>query len=200
MYARVKRLIPILIVAIILATSIFSAYYFRNENKMLKSNQETLLDTIKSFKVSDSLNAVTTNSLMLSLKQYKKYHADDAALIKQLKGKQPESVAKTELRTENNIKVKLKDTIIYKDKYIDTLKTILYNDKWSHVSGFIANDTVSLSIVNNEELLITESLQKKKFLFFWLPVSIFGYKQKALTVISKNPNTQIKSTEFITVK
>lgn len=200
MYARVKRLIPILIVAIILATSIFSAYYFRNENKMLKSNQETLLDTIKSFKVSDSLNAVTTNSLMLSLKQYKKYHADDAALIKQLKGKQLESVAKTELRTENNIKVKLKDTIIYKDKYIDTLKTILYNDKWSHVSGFIANDTVSLSIVNNEELLITESLQKKKFLFFWLPVSIFGYKQKALTVISKNPNTQIKSTEFITVK
>ena len=200
MYARVKRLIPILIVAIILATSIFSAYYFRNENKMLKSNQETLLDTIKSFKVSDSLNAVTTNSLMLSLKQYKKYHADDAALIKQLKGKQLESVAKTELRTENNIKVKLKDTIIYKDKYIDTLKTILYNDKWSHVSGFIANDTVSLSIANNEELLITESLQKKKFLFFWLPVSIFGYKQKALTVISKNPNTQIKSTEFITVK
>lgn len=200
MYARVKRLIPILIVAIILATSIFSAYYFRNENKMLKSNQETLLDTIKSFKVSDSLNAVTTNSLMLSLKQYKKYHADDAALIKQLKGKQPESVAKTELRTENNIKVKLKDTIIYKDKYVDTLKTILYNDKWSHVSGFIANDTVSLSIANNEELLITESLQKKKFLFFWLPVSIFGYKQKALTVISKNPNTQIKSTEFITVK
>lgn len=200
MYARVKRLIPILIVAIILATSIFSAYYFRNEYKMLKSNQETLLDTIKSFKVSDSLNAVTTNSLMLSLKQYKKYHADDAALIKQLKGKQPESVAKTELRTENNIKVKLKDTIIYKDKYIDTLKTILYNDKWSHVSGFIANDTVSLSIANNEELLITESLQKKKFLFFWLPVSIFGYKQKALTVISKNPNTQIKSTEFITVK
>lgn len=200
MYARVKRLIPILIVAIILATSIFSAYYFRNENKMLKSNQETLLDTIKSFKVSDSLNAVTTNSLMLSLKQYKKYHADDAALIKQLKGKQPELVAKTELRTENNIKVKLKDTIIYKDKYIDTLKTILYNDKWSHVSGFIANDTVSLSIANNEELLITESLQKKKFLFFWLPVSIFGYKQKALTVISKNPNTQIKSTEFITVK
>lgn len=200
MYARVKRLIPILIVAIILATSIFSAYYFRNENKMLKSNQETLLDTIKSFKVSDSLNAVTTNSLMLSLKQYKKYHADDAALIKQLKGKQPESVAKTELRTENNIKVKLKDTIIYKDKYVDTLKTILYNDKWSHVSGFIANGTVSLSIANNEELLITESLQKKKFLFFWLPVSIFGYKQKALTVISKNPNTQIKSTEFITVK
>ena len=200
MYARVKRLIPILIVAIILATSIFSAYYFRNENKMLKSNQETLLDTIKSFKVSDSLNAITANNLMLSLKQYKKYHADDAALIKQLKGKQPESIAKTELRTENNVKVKLKDTIIYRDNYIDTLKTILYNDRWSHVSGFIANDTVSLSIANNEELLITESLQKKKFLFFWLPVSIFGYKQKALTVISKNPNTQIKSTEFITVK
>lgn len=200
MYARVKRLIPILIVAIILATSFYSAYHFRNENKMLKSNQETLLDTIKSFKVSDSLNAITANNLMLSLKQYKKYHADDAALIKQLKGKQLESIAKTELRTENNVKVKPKDTIIYRDNYIDTLKTILYNDRWSHVSGFIANDTVSLSIANNEELLITESLQKKKFLFFWLPVSIFGYKQKALTVISKNPNTQIKSTEFITVK
>ena len=84
--------------------------------------------------------------------------------------------------------------------YAKDAGTILYNSKWNYVNGFIAKDTISLNIINYDELLITESLQKKKFLFFKLPISIFGYKQKILNVISKNPNTKIISTEYITVK
>lgn len=196
MYARTKRLIPILIVAMILATSIFSALHFRNENKMLKANQETLLDTIHNFKVSDSLNGITIGNLELSLSQYKKYHADDAILIKQLKGQKPEVIIKPVIETSYDIRTVTKDSIIYKD----TLKTILYVSKWNRVSGFIAKDTVNLNITNYDELLITESLQKKKFLFFRLPISIFGYKRKALNVISKNPNTKILSSEYVQLK
>ena len=64
-------------------------------------------------------------------------------------------------------------------------------------SIFINKDTINLNIINYDELLITESLQKKKFLFFRLPTSIFGYKRKVLNVISKNPNTKITSAEYI---
>ena len=64
-------------------------------------------------------------------------------------------------------------------------------------SIFINKDTINLNIINYDELLITESLQKKKFLFFRLPISIFGYKRKVLNVISKNPNTKITSAEYI---
>lgn len=191
-----KTKIPYIIAIVILAASCISLSHLKNENKRLKANQETLLDSIKSFKVSDSLNAITVGNLELSLKQYKKYRANDAILIKQLKSQKPEVIIKPSMQTEYKIRTELKDSIIYKD----TLKTILYKSKWNYVSGFIAKDTINLNIINYDELLITESLQKKKFLFFRLPISIFGYKRKVLNVISKNPNTKIMSAEYITIK
>ena len=191
-----KTKIPYIITIIILATSYISFSHLKNENKRLKANQETLLDSVKSFKVSDSLKAITVGNLELSLKQFKKYHADDAILIKQLKGQKPEVAIKPSIQTEYKVRTELKDSIIYKD----TLKTILYKSKWNYISGFINKDTINLNIINYDELLITESLQKKKFLFLRLPISIFGYKRKVLNVISKNPNTKIKSAEYITIK
>ena len=156
-----KTKIPYIIAIIILVASYISFNHLKNENKRLKANQETLLDSVKSFKVSDSLKAITVGNLELSLKQYKKYHADDAILIKQLKGQKPKVIIKPSIQTEYKIRAKLKDSIVYKD----TLKTILYKSKWNYVSGFIAKDTISLSIINYDELLITESLQKKKLNF-----------------------------------
>lgn len=191
-----KTKIPYIITIIILVASYISFSYLKNENKRLKANQETLLDSVKSFKVSDSIKAITVGNLELSLKQYKKYHADDAILIKQLKGQKPEVTIKPNVQTEYKVRTELKDSIIYKD----TIKTILYKSKWNYISGFINKDTISLNIINYDELLITESLQKKKFLFFRLPISIFGYKRKVLNVISKNPNTKITSAEYITIK
>lgn len=191
-----KTKIPYIIAMIILVACYVSLSHLKNENKRLKANQETLLDSVKSFKVSDSLKAITVGNLELSLKQYKKYHADDAILIKQLKGQKPEVIIKPSIQTEYKIRTELKDSIVYND----TLKTILYKSKWNYVSGFVDKDTINLSIINYDELLITESLQKKKFLFFRLPISIFGYKRKVLNVISKNPNTKIISAEYITIK
>lgn len=191
-----KTKIPYIIAIVILAAYYISFSHLKSENKWLKANQETLLNSVKSFKVSDSLKAITVGNLELSLKQYKKYHADDAILIKQLKGQKPEVIIKPNVQTEYKVRTELKDSIIYKD----TLKTILYKSKWNYISGFINKDTINLNIINYDELLITESLQKKKFLFFRLPISIFGYKRKALNVISKNPNTKITSAEYITIK
>lgn len=195
-----KRISPktgliIFLIAISLI-SYFNSRKIEKENTKLKANQETLLDSISHFKVADSLNAVTVGNLELSLKQYKKYHSDDAAVIAQLKSQKPKVISTVETRTEYSIKTVTKDSVVYKD----TLKTILYADKWNSVKGFIHKDTISLNIANNEELLITECLQKKKFLFFKLPISIFGYKRKTLNVISKNPNTSIISAEYIMIK
>ena len=191
-----KTKIPYIIALIILVACYISFSNLKNENKRLKANQETLLNSVKSFKVSDSLKAITVCNLELSLKQYKKYRADDAILIKQLKSQKPEVIIKPNIQTEYKVRAELKDSIIYKD----TLKTILYKSKWNYISGFVDKDTINLNIINYDELLITESLQKKKFLFFRLPISIFGYKRKVLNVISKNPNTKITSAEYITIK
>lgn len=191
-----KTKIPYIIAIVILAACYINLSHLKNENKKLKANQETLLDSVKSFKISDSLKAIAVGNLELSLKQFKKYRADDAILIKQLKGQKPEVIIKPSIQTEYKVRTELKDSIIYKD----TLKTILYKSKWNYISGFINKDTINLNVINYDELLITESLQKKKFLFFRLPISIFGYTRKVLNVISKNPNTRITSAEYVTIK
>ena len=89
-----KTKIPYIITIIILAACFISFSHLKNENKRRKANQEILLDSVKSFKVSDSLKAITVGNLELSLKQFKKYHADDAILIKQLKGQKQEVIIK----------------------------------------------------------------------------------------------------------
>lgn len=168
----------------------------QNQIIILRNNQNVLLDSNTHFKLNDSLNAIKVANLQMSLKQYKKYHSDDANLIKQLKGEKVHTVIKPEIRTEYKIKTQLKDSIVYKD----TLKNFYYNDKWCNINGQLNKDSVALSIKSYDELLIVESLQKKKFLFFKLPISIFGYKRKVVNVISKNPNCTIISSEYISIK
>lgn len=168
----------------------------QNQIIILRNNQSMLLDSNTHFKVNDSLNAIKVANLLVSLKQYKKYHSDDALLIKQLKGEKAQTIVKPKIRTEYKIETQIKDSIIYKD----TLKNFSFNDKWYDINGQLNKDSVILTIKSYDELLIVESLQKKKFLFFKLPISIFGYKRKVVNVISKNPNSTIISSEYISIK
>ena len=162
--------------------------------KVLSNNQNTLLDSVSHYKIVDSLNVAKVKELTLTVDEYKRYRAEDAILIKKLKADKPKEVIKTITETRTEI-VTLFDTV-----YVDSVKRFKYDDKWIKVDGLVYSDSVKLNIKNYEELLIVESLQKKKFWFIKLPVKLFGYKHKQINVISKNPNTQILSTEFITIK
>ena len=171
------------------------------ENKRLSNNQAVLLDSMQTYKVADSLNAAKINVLELSLSDYKKYRAEDAALIKKLKADKISAINSVNATTTTDIKTPVKDSIVYKDKIIpiDTVKQINFDSKWTSVHGFLANDTISLNIVNREELLITEGIVKKRFLGIKLPIWLFGYKTKSVNVVSKNPNTEITNLEYIQI-
>lgn len=151
------------------------------------------MDSTHHYKVADSLNAIQVKELQLSLSEYKKYRKDDQALIKKLKADKAKSVTNTNTKTEYIIKTEIKDSIIYKD----TLKSFKYHNKWVDITGILNKDSADLQIRNREELILVESLKRKKFLFFKLPVWLFGYKHKSLDVVSKNPNTTIVSTEYV---
>ena len=56
-----------------------------------------------------------------------------------------------------------------------------------------------MQIRNIESLKTIESKKKKKFLFFKLPIWLFGYKSKQLDIVSLNPNTTIEYIEYISV-
>lgn len=167
------------------------------ENNLLKTNQETLLSDIERYKIDDSINVARIGELNLSLSEYKKYRAEDAALIKKLKADKLAAVSNVKIETKiEQVPVTIHDTI-YKQAQ---LKAFDYKSKWTDVSGIIMPDSVLLDIANREELIITESFQKKKFWFIKLPAWLFGYKSKKIDIISKNPNTEVVGAEFITIK
>lgn len=166
----------------------------RNENKLLRANQKCLLDSIVHYKIADSLNAAQVKVLNLTLSQYKQYMADDAALIKKLKADNIKSVVTTRTETRTELVIKY-DTV-----FLDSIKLFRYEDKWTDIIGTVYSDSVKLNIKNYEELIIVDSYQRKKFLFFKLPVKLFGYKHRQIDVVSKNPHTEIFSAEIINLE
>jgi hypothetical protein len=128
------------------------------------------------------------SALEIKLSEYKKFRQDDAALIKKLKTDKPETIIKTVTNTEYEIKTEI--------EYVDTVKSFVYKSKWVDVFGKLRADSVNLKIKNREELLLVESVQRKKFIGIKLPVWLFGYKAKSIDVVSKNPNTNITNIEY----
>lgn len=166
------------------------------KNKILSNNIEVLHDSITRYKITDSLNAITIAELRLSKKEFAKYRSEDKKLIDELTKKlELFSTKKLNLVSKDTIKIELHDTIL-----IDSVKYFKYRSRWSHVDGIIYADSVELNIQNKEELIIAESFEKKRFLGIRLPVRLFGYRNKRMDVVSKNPNTQIQSVDYVNIR
>lgn len=177
--------------------------YLTEENNRLSNNQETLLTENEHYKIRDSLNVSKTNQLELKLSELKKYKSEYTQLVKDLniKNSQLEQIISVNAETITNLKAMLRDSIRLDtaSNIIDTLKCFEYKSKYTDVSGCINKDIIDMHIRNRESLKAIESKKKKKFLFFKLPIWLFGYKSKQLDIVSLNPNTTIEYIEYISV-
>lgn len=192
-----EKIIYLCIFAVIMIAAFLHEKNYLNTIHELKQTKISLLDSLEHFKINDSLNAVTTKSLYLTINDLKKYRADDYNLIKSLKSKIGSNETKTIIKPviENHTKF----TTLYDTVYLDSIKSFKYNNKWTDLKGTVYKDSIHIDIKNKEELIITENLIKKKFLFFKLPVKLFGYKSKNISVISKNPNTNVIKVEYVNI-
>lgn len=190
----------LVIYSVILSVALFGFYQYQKklkiENLAYRQNVTVLMDSVAHYQVNDSLNASQIGELQLKLSEYKKYRKEDTELIKKLRADKPQTIVKTKTETKYKIKTELRDSVIYKD----TLKAINYTSYWTDLHGFISKDTIQINIANREELVLVESLQRKKFLGIKLPGWLFGYKQKTLDVVSKNPNTTITDIEYVNLR
>lgn len=177
--------------------------YLTEENNRLSNNQETLLTENEHYKIRDSLNVSKTNQLELKLSELKKYKSEYTQLVKDLniKNSRLEQIISVNAETITNLKAMLRDSIRLDtvSNIIDTLKCFEYKSKYTDVSGCINKDIIDMQIRNRESLKAIESKKKKKFLFFKLPIWLFGYKSKQLDIVSLNPNTTIEYIEYISV-
>ena len=172
------------------------------ERDRYRSNTEILLQDVRTYQTKDSLNAAKVGNLELSLAEYKKYRADDLALIKtlQTKNRDLERVTTTQMETINELRATVRDSVVYLpgDTVTTVLRCIEYSDKWVDLDGCIINNTFSGKIITRDSLLIAETVQYKRFLgFLWKTKKI---KNREIDVVSKNPATKILGVEFVTIE
>lgn len=208
-----KIIIKIGIIAVAIILIVIAGIRIKNlkeENNMLKSNQEVLLSEKESimaqsqlYKVSDSLNAAKVTELQLSLSEYKKYRKQDLKLIEQLKVSKSDlqRVISSQTETINLLSAKLSDSIRIDTttNTVDTLRCFNYKSKWTDVAGRVdlKRDTVELQISNRESLKIVETVKYKRFLgFLWKTNKI---KSRQVDVVSQNPATSIVNVDYISI-
>ena len=171
--------------------------------KRLKANETTLLSNAEAYRVNDRLSAIRISQLQLSLSQFEKYRAEDQALIKSLRvdNKELQDIITSTSETNRKLQLKLKDSLRVDTitQYIDTLKCFSFKDSWTALSGCFHKDTTTFSIQNIDSLISVTNVERKRFLFFKLPVKWFGYRSKQATILSKNPYTTISHIEYITI-
>ena len=148
------------------------------------------------------MNAAKVGVLELKLSEFEKYRASDAELIKtlQTKNRDLERVTTTQMETINELRATVRDSVVYLpgDTVTTVLRCIEYSDKWVDFDGCIINNTFSGKIITRDSLLITESVQYKRFLnFLWKTKRI---KNREFDIVSKNPHTKITGFEVITIE
>lgn len=172
------------------------------ERDKYRSNTETLLQDVRTYQTKDSLNAAKVGVLELKLSEFEKYRASDAELIKtlQTKNRELERVTTTQMETINELRATVRDSVVYLpgDTVTTVLRCIEYSDKWVDFDGCIINNTFSGKIITRDSLLITETVQYKRWLgFLWKTKRI---KNREFDIVSKNPHTKITGFEVITIE
>ena len=205
------KIASIAIAVLALMLAFHKMHKLKEENTRLLSNQEILLtqkQTVmaesQTYKVSDSLNAAKVSELQFTLKEYKKYRAQNLQLIERLNIKKSDlqKVIDSQTETINSLSTKLNDSIRIDTiaNTADTLKCFNYKSKWTDVSGCInlKHDSINLQIKNRESLKIVETVIYKRFLgFLWKTNKV---KDRQVDVISENPNTTITNLDYISIK
>lgn len=173
-----------------------------DERNRYRGNTETLLQDVETYKTKDSLNAAKVGVLELKLSEFERYRASDAELIKtlQTKNRELEAVTTAQMETITKLRGTVRDSIVYLpgDTVTTVVRCIEYSDKWVDFDGCIINNTFSGKIITRDSLLITETVQYKRWLgFLWKTKRI---KNREFDIVSKNPNSKITGFEVITIE
>lgn len=167
------------------------------EDERKTGNIETLMDTVKRYKVAirygDSIsmvNAASASALNLTIDEFKKYRAGDAKLIKELgiKNKYLESIAKVSTETKDTIP---KEAWRPSKTLPDCLE---YSDMWSHITACFKDSTVMYSTRDSLALAV-HRIPKKRFLWW-----TWGIKEYRVEVVNFNPKSAIGYNEIIKVQ
>ena len=172
----------------------------KDERNRYERNTETLLSDVEHYRVRDSLNAARVQSLELTVKEYERYRADDAALIKELKQRNRDlaAVNKTQSQTIIELRAIPRDTVVIRDSVRVPAVAVHCGDAWFDFDGLLTEKEFTGTLANRDSLVIAESVKYKRFLgFLWKTRKV---KDRQLDVVSKNPHTEIIGIEHVVIE
>ena len=169
------------------------------ERDRYKGNAAALLSDVQRYRVRDSLNAARVQSLELTVKEYERFRADDAALIKQLKQRNRDlaAVNKTQSQTIIELRAVPRDTVVLvRDSIITPAVAVHCGDAWFDFDGILTDKEFTGKLEHRDSLLLVESVRYKRFLF-WKTKRI---KDRQLDCVSKSPHNSILGLEYIVIE
>jgi hypothetical protein len=170
------------------------------ERDRYRDNTESLFTDVEHYRVRDSLNAARVLSLELSVKEYERFRANDAALIRELKAKNRDLSAVNTAQSETIIDLLAipRDTMIIRDTIPIAAVAVHCGDEWYDFDGLLTADEFTGTLQNRDALVLAESVRYKRFLgFLWKTKRV---KDRQLDCVSKNPHTQITGIEHIIIE
>lgn len=195
----------VVLAVVVIAAAISIVWADRTINRLTaerdkyRNNTETLLTDVETYRVRDSLNAARVQSLELTVKEFERFRADDAALIKELKQRNRDlaAVNKTQSETIIELQAAPRDTLIIRDSIPIPAVAVHCGDAWFDFDGLLTATEFTGTLANRDSLLIAESVQYKRFLgFLWKTNKV---KDRRVDVVSKNPHTSILGVEHIVI-
>lgn len=168
------------------------------ERQRLKRNHSVLLrDSIDRYKAKNNLMVASIEQLELTVSELKQSRTELMREIKnmRIKPKRVISVSETATRTEVAIKSPIRDTIYIDSGKVRKVKQFNWSDHWTQVNGIITNDSVAINYKSVDTLVQVLHIERRKFLFIQ-----WGVKAIRQSVMLKNPNAQIVSTEYIKIR
>lgn len=173
----------------------------RAERDTYRGNTEALLLDSRAYAVRDSLQAAKVQSLELTLAEYKRFRVNDLALIEDLdlRVKDLSQVNAAQARTILELRSTPRDTfVIVKDSIHIPALAVHCGDAYYDFDGLVTKEQFTGRVEIRDSLLITESVEYKRFLgFLWRTRKV---KSRQMDVISRNPHTKILDIEHIIIR
>ena len=156
------------------------------------------MSEVEHFKVQGELSAARVEALELTVKEYERYRAEDAALIFSLKKKNNDLAVVNSTQAETIIQLSAvpRDTIIIRDSIPIKALAVHCGDAWYDFDGILAEDEFTGTLANRDSLILAETVRYKRFLF-WKTKRV---KERNATVVSMNPHTEILGVEHIVIE
>ena len=184
-----------------LGFSLNSLKNVKAESSKYKANTETLLSEVERYKIQDSLSAARVSSLELTMKEFERFRAEDAALISELKRKNRDlsDISKAQSETIIALRAVPKDTVIItRDSIVTPAVSVHCGDVWFDFEGYLTDKEFSGTLVNRDSLVLAETVKYRRFLgFLWKTRRV---DERTLQAVSKNPHTTILNLEHILIE